>query len=272
LGVKQGEPAVPRFVAIPLACLLLAVSAGRGHGEVLRYIGYIAGLRMLEIDATFELSDTGYKVETHSTTLGLADLFSHSDHLVEADGGWQGGTALPREYHSLGLWHGEPNDVRIDYPNGMPEVVRLIPKVEGEPLDPVPPALQATGQDGLTVLATVLRDLDRNRSCAGTHNMFDGRHFSRIVAQDGAPAVLGPESRSIFVGPAESCQVEIVPLAGIPVDAGPDDSARKPTHVSAWFARATQSHLMVPVLISAELRLFGHMTLYLSGEGPGELE
>ena len=260
---------MPRFASAGLACLLLAASVGAGHGEVLRYTGYIAGLKMMEIDASFELTDDGYQVKTHSTTLGLADLFTHSDHHVEADGSWRGETAMPRRYHSKGIWHSEPNDVLIDYPAGTPVVVRLIPQIDGTPREPVPEALAATGEDGLSVLAAILRGVDRREQCAGTLNLFDGRHFSRIAAHDGAAAVLDKESRSIFAGGTTTCEVEITPLAGLPLDAGPDDAVRRPTHVEVWFARATSSHVMVPVKLSAEMRLFGHMTLYLSGVEAG---
>lgn len=259
-----------RFAALRLACLLLVASAGEGRGEVLRYTGYIAGLKVMEIAASFDLSDAGYRVLTRTRTLGFADLFSHSDHHIEAYGDWRGDAPLPHRYHSLGVWHSEPNDVLIDYPAGAPVVMKLIPEVEGTPREKVPEALQATGADGLSVLAAVLRGVNRRDQCAGTLNLFDGRRFSRIAAQDGAADVLEKESRSIFVGGTTTCEVEITPLAGLPINAGPDDSARRPTHAEVWFARATPSHLVVPVKISAEMRLFGHMTLYLSGVEAGD--
>ena len=259
-----------RFAALRLACLLLVASAGEGRGEVLRYTGYIAGLKVIEIAASLRIDDASYRLETHSTTVGIADVFSHSDFRLAAEGNWRGETALPSNYRSQGVWHSRESDVIIDYPSGTPEVTRLLPETDEFPREKVPAELRATGMDGLSVMATLLRRVERDNRCAGIRNIFDGRRFSRLAALDGAGEVLGPESRSIYSGPTLTCEVETVLVAGLPLDPDRAEDARRPTHIALWFARATPSHLMVPVKISAEMRLFGHMTLYLSGVEAGD--
>jgi hypothetical protein len=261
---------VPRFAAFRLACLLLAASAGAAHGEVLRYAGYIAGLKVIEIAAVLRLDDASYRLETRSRTLGVADIFSHSDFHLLAQGNWRGDAPQPVSYSSQGVWHSRQSDVLIDYATGAPEVTRLLPTTEEYPREKVPTALQATGMDGLSVAAGMLRRVAQGNQCAGIRNIFDGRRFSRLAALDGAGEVLEPESRSMFSGPTLRCEIETVLVAGLPLDPDRAEDARRPNHIAIWFARATASRQIVPVKISAEMRLFGHMTLYLSAVEPGD--
>ena len=242
---------------------------GGVHDSVeLSYSGYVAGLNALNIQAGFDMRPDGYQMGVHIQTAGLVSVFVHGDMLTRVSGQWSGVRAMPTHYVSAGIWHGDPHETLIDYHNGNPEIAALVP-VDDEGRDIVPDPLRRGTTDALSAVAYLIHTVATTGGCDGTATTFDGHRLSQITAHTMGTEIVPPDSRSSFSGPALRCDIEGRLLAGFPKDAGPNDMLRRVQHSSVWLAPAQPGIPPVPVLLSVEVRLVGHMTMYLTQRQAG---
>jgi hypothetical protein len=185
---------------------------------------------------------------------------------ARAVGIWRDDHARPLRYTSWGLFRGDERHVDISYPAGDPLVQVLVPAQDTDH-EPVPESLRHGSIDGISMIADLVREVSKRGSCDGQVRIFDGRRAALVTAHDAGVDVLPHESRSIFEGPALRCDFETQVLAGLPRDAGPDDSARRPQKGSIWLAHVLPGRPMLPVLLSVETRIVGHVNVYLTQAG-----
>eukprot|EP01037_Dinobryon_pediforme_P009301 gene9301-9382_t len=234
----------------------------RGSAD-LTYAGYVAGLNVSHIRAAFSFGSNGYEVGVAFRTAGLVGAFVRAENIARVEGAWREGRAAPKVYASAGLWRGNPRQVEIDYPQGQPVIKTFIPPTDSEH-EPVPETMRQNTTDALSAIADLVHVVATTGRCDGETSTFDGRRVSKIAVRTVGMETLKPESRSSFAGPALRCDIDGQQVAGFPTDAGPDDMIRKPQHSSVWLASVQPGMPMVPVLMSFEVRIMGHMTVYLT--------
>ena len=243
------------------------VSSGR-----FAYAGYLAGLNVFDIQSAVELRQDGYQLGIGFQTMGLAGAFLHGDMLAHSQGVWRPSRVVPQHFHSGGIWLGSPHIMDIEYPDGQPHIVTLIPLAD-TPREPIPDAAIQGTADALSAIAYLLHTVATTGGCEGQLNTFDGRRVTRIAAHSAGNEILPLESRSSYAGPALRRDMDSLVLAGLPLNAGPDDSSRKTQHSSIWVATLQPGLPPVPVMMSFEVHLLGHMTLYVTkieqGSEPG---
>jgi hypothetical protein len=246
---------------------LPAAEPTRGATELV-YAGFVAGLNVSNIRAALQLNPQGYEMGVSFRTAGLVGTFLKAENISRAQGVWRGGRAAPKIYASAGLWRGNPREIEIEYSAGQPVIKRFNPPVDPEH-EPVPEALRQNTTDSLSAIANLVHLVASTGGCDGETTTFDGRRLSKIVVHTVGMETLPPESRSSFSGPALRCDIDGRQIAGFPLDAGPDDMIRKPQHSTVWLATVTPGMPAVPVMMSLEVRLLGHMTIYLTQARPG---
>ena len=252
-----------------LICLPVAGGAELSHTVAplrmggFTYRGSVAGVDVMELRSGIELRDDGYAVGVAFRTLGMLDLVMHGDTRSRVDGVWRGNRAMPTAYESAGVFRGRPRRTEITYPDGQPHVLVLEPQQDIE-RDPVPSDLQQGTIDALSALADLERMVSETGRCDGELRVFDGRRLASFVGSTGPMETLGPGDGLSYAGPALRCDVVSRQIAGLPKDASPDDVVRRPQLDQVWFAQPQPGMPPIPVRISVELRLLGHLTLVLT--------
>jgi hypothetical protein len=68
--------------------------------------------------------------------------------------------------------------------------------------------------DALTAALNVLQQVEKGNECVGDEEVFDGLRRFKMVFTDKGDEELTPTKYNIFKGPAETCTVEVEPIAG----------------------------------------------------------
>ena len=260
--------------ALALALALAAPSSARAEGAVLaRYDVRARGLSVMRVEALFDLSGPGYRVQTRVRPVGVGSAFSGGGEQVSTtEGSWRGAEPVPRRHSSEGEWRDGRRAVLSDYgpsPGGGAPLLRVLePPLEPE-REPVPEALKRNTMDGLSAMAKLLRAVERTGRCEGEAPVFDGRRRSDFRAWTEGPDEL-PRGEGAFAGPALRCAFLGRLVAGRhAAEQGRDEGGRRPPRPAvAWVARPLPDRAAVPVLIEMPTRWFGTVRVVLAAAEP----
>ncbi len=100
------------------------------------------GLNILNLQTALVLHPADYRLQVTYHHAGIVGALVDGDATITVDGRLAGGHAEPRETFSTGCLRGNPRVTQIDWQDGSPKVVQMVPPVETE-RDPVPVADQA---------------------------------------------------------------------------------------------------------------------------------
>lgn len=233
----------------------------------LTYTTYAAGFTTLQLIADVSLTPQGYRVAIVYRTVGAVGFFLPGHDDVSAEGTWHGSTARPTEFESEGSWGGHAYDVVLDYPNGSPEIGRLMP-AETKTREPVPAPLRRHTIDTASAMALLLHRMIEGQSCDLTARVFDGRRLMILAAQPAGTEALAPTLRSFFHGLALRCDITGRLLAGF---LRSDDLAKRERvrYGAVWFAHPIPGLPLLPVRMSFDNRWFGVATMYLTNIAAG---
>lgn len=263
---QAAPPRPPAPAAAPAPALL--------HTAPIRasYAAFIAGMRVLELEAEFVLHPTRYEVITTFRTAGMLAAFVDGEQTSRVVGQAVPqlagpATLLPERYTMEGVWRGNTRRITLEYENRLPLVRALEPPNESE-REPVPAALQRDTVDTLTALAGLTRAVAETGRCEGTANTFDGRRRTDFQASTVGQETLAPNARGIFAGAALACRFEGRQVAGFDNRRDRAESAR-PREGRAWMARMIADAPPIPVRLEADSGFLGTVTIYLTKVEPG---
>lgn len=244
-----------------LAVLPLAAPAA-AEPLLARYEVRAAGVRVMEVEAAFDLGRAGYRVRTRVRLTGPAAVFGAGDQVTTAEGTWRELRPQPRLYRVSGRWRGSPRAVAIDWgADAMPRVSVLDPPLEPD-REPIPPAALVGAVDPLAGLAQLLRTVAQTGRCDAGAAVFDGRRRTDYGVRTGGIEALpdggGP------AGEALRCNVESRLVAGARADQDPEN-ARRPVPATVWLARVGPATQPVPVRIELETGWVGTVRILLLG-------
>jgi len=252
----------PLFLGLSAGLLALATGpAARAETVTANYTVTAAGLTVMEINATIDLTDSGYAVEFRSRMRGVASVFAGGQNTTRVEGVWDGANARPRRYVSEGVWRGEPRRTVLEWPGGQPAVRAMVPD-NREEREPVPDAQQRGTIDSLSAVAQLIRQVRRGGGCNGTARIYDGRRLSSLTARGAGHEAFAP-ARGEWSGTALRCDFEGVFLAGF--RKGEDvEAARRPQTGTAWLAEPAAGLPPIPVRIDHASRWMGTLTAKLT--------
>ena len=226
------------------------------------YAGYARGLNLISLDTIMAIHSADYRLEVSYHLAGFLGFFVHANANTVVDGRFAAGHAEPRQLFSAGLLRGNPQVTQLNWQDGAPRVLQLVPPIETD-RDPVSVSDQAHTIDALSSMAVLIRQVASAARCDGVMRTFDGRRLAEIASQTIGEEVLEETSRSSFSGPALRCDFQWRQLAGFLRD---DDPAtrRGPIKGSTWLARVEPGLSPIPVRIVFNARFVGDTTLYLT--------
>lgn len=273
-----------KFVALAVCALLPAtVALGQGTGTQaggapstgamtlgpatggpidLLFDAYAAGLNVIKMSVTVEMTDRGYHLDVNYRTAGMFGVLVHNQVDTWATGNFTAAGVEPLRFYSYGTLRGTPRRTQIDYPDGQPEI-RILEPPAGEDRDPVPPELQRNTVDTLSAMILLVRELERTGECNGHVATFDGRRSSEISVRDAGTAIVPKHGDSLFSGPAHECEFEGRQTGGFVKDVS-RAVLERPQRGIAWLAPIFPDAPPMPVRLSFHTRFFGDAILYLT--------
>lgn len=251
-------------IALPL--VLVFAPAAHADPVQVHYAAYAAGLNVLVMDATLDVSPQRYRLSLGFRTAGTFAMFVHSQIQSRVDGAFINGAAAPTRFVSAGVLRGEQRLTQIDYQAGHPVVGKLLPPVDEE-REPVSAEQRSGTVDTLSAMAQLIRQVNETGRCDGTVPTFDGRRLATMRAWTVGIDDLPPTRLSSYAGRALHCGFEGVQTGGFVRD-DDRDRVRRPHRGEAWFAAVTPGQPMIPVRISFHTRWFGDATMFIAPPGP----
>ena len=242
--------------------LLLIPLAAQADPVQVSYATYAAGLNVLNMDATFDVTPTQYRARLDYHTAGTFGLFLRGGQDTTVSGRFDQGRPAPVRFYSAGSMRGQTRVTQIDYTNGQPVVRQLIPPNEEERED-VPMDRRANTVDTISAMADLIRQVNQTGRCDGHVVTFDGRRLSELTARTVGVEILPPYSRSSFTGQALHCAFEGRQLAGFKLDEDKAEQSRM-QRGDAWFAAIAPGGQKIPVQISFHTVWFGEATMYIT--------
>jgi hypothetical protein len=250
--------------ALPLLLVALP-QAVRADPVQAHYAAYAAGLNVLVMDASIDLSPQRYRLTVDFQTAGTFSVFVHSQTRSRVEGAFVHDIAAPTRFTSAGVLRGEQRLTQIDYQAGQPVISRLVPPADQE-REPVPPEQQRGTVDTLSAMAQLVRQVNETGRCEGSVRTFDGRRLATLRAWTVGLEDLPPTRLSSYAGRALHCGFEGRQLGGFVRD---EDRERlqRPQLGNAWFAATAAGQPLIPVRISFQTRWFGDATMFITPPG-----
>lgn len=249
----------PWFLA-GLVALTLVPRAAAAETVRAFYDIYAAGMTVLQMEADFELTQGGYRVETRMRTQGIAAAFISGQQVSRVVGAWDAGRVAPSSYRSEGVWRGRERLIVLGWSGGDPVVEVLVP-ANDEERDVVPAEARRGTIDALSAIALLSRTVAGSGACEGQAQVYDGRRRSDFAVSTQGRELIRPW-RTAWHGTAVRCAFEGRQVAGFMRDQERDRAAA-PQRGTAWMAAPFPGAPPIPVRIEIPSRWFGTATAVL---------
>jgi hypothetical protein len=246
---------------VALALAPVAQARARDGAAPASYEGYVLGLHVFDMTFSASLQPSAYRVDASFRLAGALAAFWHAEGSTTVSGQFVDGQAAPRELVSTGRYSGVAHMLRIDWKDGSPDIVQMVPSREKD-REPVPAADQANTVDTLSAIAGLMQRVAATGRCDTTARTYDGTRLAELSAQTAGRELLKPTPRSSFQGEALRCDLTVRMLGGFLRD---DDTAeaRRPKQVTVWVARVQPGG--PPIAVRAAFNAAGSpgATMYL---------
>ncbi len=235
-----------------------------------QYEGFSHGLLVLRLAGQLTLTPATYVGALQYHLAGMIGWMIRNEDQSQATGVFDGNSAVPKRFDSVGNLRGTERITRIHYSGGDPVIEVRTPPVQLERTE-VPAGMTPHTIDTLSAIALLIHQASATGTCNGNATLYDGRRLTALTARTVGDEMLPKTGRSIFSGQALRCDFDGNQLAGFKKDE-PEAEQRKTKHGVAWLAQAIPGGPLVPVKVIFENKILGQVTLYLTaltgGSGP----
>lgn len=247
--------------------LTALAGAAQAKSVTLSYVGYMAGMPVMNLRTTVELPDGAapgdgpYSVKASMETTGnLARLYPFGQSLT-SEGQLSSGRPRPAQHRSRAVIWNEERVVTMTYqPSGdvtilaEPDTLQAQQATrEGYAVGTIDPA------SAVVALASVFA---RQHKCTGEFALFDGARRYDLVLEQGGYSEVQRMEQSYYEGSATECRATPRLVAGF--RAAATEAGLYPKSARLWMAPAIAEFPNVPVRIVAQNAL-GEMVLDLVG-------
>lgn len=196
-----------------LATMMMAIPAQAAETKPLEatYGLFTGGVRMIQVDANFDLRPEKYTVRTSAKTIGLFATMLPWTGAFETTGE----KSFQPVRHDFNVrWRSDVTKISMGYkPAG--KLASLTKTADGKTDTDMPDADITNGtRDMLSSVMMAADQYQRTGKCGGDILTFDGDRSFLIRFTDGATATLNNPRLSSYTGPAHACTVEVVPQKG----------------------------------------------------------
>lgn len=185
-GLKSS--AVRRIAcALGIAVMTAVIPASQSYGQstspqtAVRYRVFVHSLHVMDIQASYRLSDQQYGIAAHVKTTPLFGLFMKTDLSMQAQGRFEGQEVDPDHFETEGWSRRQQRHARIVYKDQTPEVTLLDPPETDR--EPVTQEERKGAMDVLAMLMGLLHQVRLTQSCQGQEKIFDGLRLTTLSIQ-----------------------------------------------------------------------------------------
>ncbi len=242
---ELSRTAASRAVCAALLCAGLApAQAGEAPAQA-AYVGCVLGLHAFDLTLGVSLQPDGYHVAASFRLAGMFGALWPAEGSTVVEGRFSNGRPVPRDMVSHGRYWGTTHSLHVDWKDGLPEVVQMIPPAEQD-RDKVPVRDQANTVDTMSAIAALMQEVAARNRCDLTARTYDGSRLSELSARTVGQEMLTPTDRSSFHGAALRCELTGRMIGGfLRHDHSAD--ARRPKMATIWFARVRGEGPPIPV-------------------------
>jgi hypothetical protein len=259
--------AMVSLVSLPAAGAA-ATMADAGGPVRLAYEAYLGPLFVFSAEVDLRVAGDGYEVVTRAKSTGVASVLFSWRNEARSEGRRAGARLVPRRHEMDGRSRGEANRVRLSYGRSGPVEALALPAPDPDEREPVPAALTVGTVDPLSATLDLMMGIAGGGRCEGEYRVFDGRRRYDMIVRPGASAILPRAHASIYAGPAERCDFQLVRIAGFAKK--PGKLGRQVVDPMLWVASPYPGLPPVPVRFTAETG-FGEFRIHLTRVQQGRM-
>lgn len=263
-GAVRAEPPPAEPAPAPLATPGDTAPRGALRSAKLDFGLYALGAKAFDMKLNLQRDGDAITVDTEMQTFGLVNFLMSFEMTGHVAAQMQAGRIVPVRYRtdSDGSWSKRSTRIVWDA-DGMP-TAEVQPPVDQDDRDPVPDALKRNTMDPTTaIVARALHSGDAP-PCNGIDAIFDGRRRYNLHFSPVGPAMLKPNDRSTYAGPAYECAVRLEPIAGYRHGDDADTRAVQEHVTRLWLTRPPGIDVWIPVQIDSGISL-GSVTGWIAG-------
>lgn len=200
-----------RFILIGLLLMFACAPADAAESIRADYALMAGGVRMIDVNATFDLQQKKYKVRTEAKTIGVFAKILPWTGAFETTGVEN---YLPTNHAYDVGWRGHNEKRGFVYdPPGVLKSMYLVEDNQTRDA-PVDADMAKDTRDMLSAIMAMIDRFERNGSCAGDTLSYDGKRSFIIRVKDAGEATMNNPNLSSYTGLAHGCSVEIIPQKG----------------------------------------------------------
>lgn len=239
------QRAIPAIIATFVSALPGIALGGEATRLDLAFHIYTGGYHAVTMAASLDLGPERYRLETRTSTNGLADVIFRFTQTARVEGALTESGPRPLRFESTsdGRWNFRL--IEMSYGTEGPELRKLEPPAESDERDQVPGHLRQATLDPLSAaISAVLRE--PALPCTGSAPVFDGRRRYNLNFEAAGYDTLKPDEPGGFGGEALRCRIVFEPIAGFMKQYEERTrEARPPTEL--WLARIGGARQWLPV-------------------------
>ncbi len=271
ITARRARPAGTACLAVAglLFAAAASVSPARADPMSARYEVYFGGFHVLNADALWQRSASGYRIAAEAQTQGFLGWLNPWKGTTESRGRLDTGKIIPQHHENRGTSDRGEKLVILRYgPDG--DVTETVVEPEQDWVDrhPLPADAGRGTLDPLSVIAGLAEVLQDDGRCEGAFSVFDGRRRYDLTVTDAGEAELEPTSYSIYAGRARGCRLDYELLGGHRMERNKYAATARERII--WVARPEDGAPLIPVRLQIETAygtVMGHLTAFERGPG-----
>lgn len=154
-------------------------TTARAQDDSGRFKLYIGGIPAGELTFSAKNDGNSYQTTGQVRSTGLIGLLAKVSYAAQTRGTVRGGELVPSSYSEQANTGRREQSSSLEYKNGVPQVLKIEPPRAKRDRD-VDPKGQKGTLDPLSMIYSVLRDVDQSQACTLDEKMFDGRRLSEM--------------------------------------------------------------------------------------------
>jgi hypothetical protein len=249
-----------------LCLFAFAANAAENQPVKATYGLFTGGVRMIEVQALFDLQPKSYDVRTDAKTIGIFQKMLPWKGTFETTGT---DAYKPLKHDYTVKWRGDVQTGTFIYePAG---VFKSMTRTENDEDRTEPLAADITDgtKDLLSALMTAVQNYEKNKTCEGDVLTFDNSRSFIVRFKDAGDGLLNNPKLSTYTGPAHACTVEIIPQKGkwpkkprgwLRIQQQAKEGNQLPT---IWLAKPKPELPVIPVRVDIHTKygdVFAHLT------------
>jgi len=173
---------------------------------------YAGGFHVMDMKGVYTLEDDYYHLEMDMETVGMLGAIAPWSGVIFSEGVNKGVESFPRRHEFIATWRGKDEITTFTFDESGALESYVLREDDGTVKEEMPDAEVMAGSP-IDMLSALFRVMN-NDTCEMTPVALDGKRSFEMVFTAIDEVMMEPSRYSAYAGPAEICEIEIVPVAG----------------------------------------------------------